>query len=83
MSIHTSIKFLDGNDKYFLKVKNGTSEQKEEWEWDYGSIENNPGVVIDTDDLDIVEETDEEYGGWLIPIDKIPKNATHIKIERS
>ena len=32
---------------------------------------------------DAVTQTDDEYGGWVIDLSKLPKDATHIYIHRS
>ena len=32
---------------------------------------------------DAVTETYDEYGGWVIDLSKLPKDATHIYIHRS
>lgn len=81
MSVRTNIRFLNGNHPDFIAAINGTAEEKEEFESSWGDIEDNPGMTIeDTDDL--VVETEEEYGGWIIAVKDIPKDATHIKINR-
>lgn len=83
MSIHTNINFLNANDPKFLEAKNGTSKQLLEWEEEWGSIQDRPGAVIEVDEDDYVDATDDEYGGWLIDLSKLPKNTTHIVISRS
>jgi hypothetical protein len=80
MSVYTTIEFRNANDPEFLKAKNGTPEELEEWEECNGDIESRPGAELDCED--IVIETDDEYGGWIIPIADIPKEATHIVIHR-
>lgn len=82
MSIQTSIKFLNENDPDFVKAKNGTDKEKEEWEEFNGSFFNRPGAKIEDED-DGVHETDDEYGGFVIELKSIPKNATHIVVFRS
>ncbi len=83
MSIQTSIKFLNANDPKFVAAKNGTPEQIEEWEAENGSIEDRPGADLGDFNNDSIEETNDEYGGYLIDISKIPSEATHIVIYRS
>lgn len=82
MSISTSFYFLNGNDPKFLAAKNGTPEEQENWTDNYGPFDIRPGADLEIEEFDVVEETEEEYGGWLIPVDKIPKNCTHILISR-
>lgn len=82
MSISTSITFLNANDSKFLAAKNGNAEERGDWTDSWGDFEKRPGAVIEMDEDEVVEETEEEYGGWLIPVDKIPKNCTHILISR-
>ena len=81
MSIQTGFAFLNANDPRYLKAI-ATPEGKEEWEDDNGSVDNRPGAVVEGIEK-IVEDTDEEYGGWIIPVDKIPENVTHIVVYRS
>ena len=80
MSTTTYIKLLNSNDPKFMTARDGSPEDKESWEDYYGPIENMPGAEIECDNF--YEETDEEYGGWIIDLSKIPKEATHIKINR-
>lgn len=80
MSTSTYIRFLNANDPDFIKAKQ-TPEGIAEWESNYGSIEFRPGAEIEHGE-EIVEEIDEEYGGWLIPVKAIPKDATHVLIFR-
>lgn len=79
MSIRTHITFLNGNDPNYLEVK-GSPELTKQWEENWGPIEDHPGAEIEADD--IVQETNEEYGGWLIKLSDLPKEATHILIRR-
>lgn len=81
MSTSTYIKLLNANDPKFIAARDGSPEEKQTWEEDWGSIKNNPGAEVETKD-DFYEETDEEYGGWIIDLSKLPKEATHIKINR-
>jgi hypothetical protein len=80
MSVDTYFEFRDANDPEFLKAKNGTPEELEEWEDEFGDIESRPGAEVYC--KNIVIETDDEYGGWIIPIADIPKDVTHIVIHR-
>lgn len=81
MSIRTSIQFRNANDPAYLKAINGAPEDKQEWEDWNGNIEDRPGKEIEGAD-DVVQETEDEYGGWIIPVKDIPKDATHIVISR-
>lgn len=81
MSVNTYFEFRNVNDLKYLEAINGTEEDKQEWEDNYGAIDIRPGASIEGFD-EIIEETGEEYDGWIIPIDKIPKSATHIIISR-
>lgn len=80
MSTSTYITFLNANDPVFQKALTDP-EVKMDWEEDHGPIDRNPGREIYTDES-AVEETDDEYGGWVIDLSKIPKDATHIKVTR-
>lgn len=81
MGVYTNIDFFNGNDPKFLAARNGSPIDREEWEEAHGSIEDRPGAEIE-DVGDIIIETDDEYGGWIIPVKDIPKNATHIVVHR-
>lgn len=84
MSISTSFKLLNSNDPKFIAARDGTPEEREEYESDnWGNIDDTPGHPLDLEEEDFVEYTEEEYGGWIIDLSKLPKNATHIKIFRS
>jgi hypothetical protein len=83
MSIQTSIVFLNANDPEFIKARDGTPEEREEWEEFNGDIKDRPGAEIETGREEGVSETDDEYGGYLIELSKIPKEATHICVFRS
>lgn len=80
MGVYTNIGLLNANDPEFLAAKNGTPEQLEEWEGDNGTIQDRPGAIMSGHDF--YEETEDEYGGWLIKIADLPKEATHIIIHR-
>jgi hypothetical protein len=81
MSVRTHISFLNANDPEFVE-STSTPEKLKEWEeWNY-RVSERPGAEIpDTDG--IVQDTEEEYGGWLIAVKDIPKEATHIVVYRS
>lgn len=84
MSISTSFKLLNSNDPKFIAARDGTPKEREEYESDnWGSIDDTPGHVLDIEEEDFIEETEEEYGGWIIDLGKLPKNVTHIKVFRS
>lgn len=87
MSIQTSINFYNANHPDYIAAINGTPEERKEWEEDNGPIEDRPGAMIETDRAfgkpDCVQETNDEYGGWVIDLSSIPKEATHIVIYRS
>jgi hypothetical protein len=82
MSIQTNIKFLNANDPEFIAAKNGTPEEREEWEDINGSIEDRPGADLGDFDNGSIEHTEDEYGGYVIDISKIPSDATHIVVFR-
>jgi hypothetical protein len=85
MSVSTDIMFLNANDADFVKAKNGTPKQREEWEDFNGPISDRPGAQIPLstrEEARIIKETNDEYGGWLIAVKDIPKDATHICIHR-
>ena len=83
MSVSTNFKLLNSNDPKYIEARTGEYLVKDCWEDDNGLIEYAPGKQIEIDQWDYVEETDEEYGGWIIDLSKIPENATHIKVTRS
>lgn len=80
MSVKTQIQLLNANDPEYLAALNGTEEEKEDWESSNADLDWYPGKVLDIEDF--YEETEEEYGGWIIDLSKLPKEATHIKISR-
>lgn len=82
MGVYTNIEFRNANDPEFLAAKNGTPEEQEEWQDNEGSFEDRPGAQIDCDEDAIIQETEDEYGGWVIAVADIPKDATHIVIHR-
>lgn len=83
MSIQTNINLLNANDPEYIKATTTSPEALEEWEDENGPISEQPGAVMDDSNNEWLEETDEEYGGWLIEIAKLPPAATHIHIFRS
>lgn len=79
MSIQLSVAILDGNDPEFLDATTGTPQQLEEWEDEHGSINDRPGAhIASCYNCDAVTETNDEYGGLLIDLSKLPEGATHI-----
>lgn len=82
MSVSTSILFLNSKDSGYIAAKTGTPEERYEWEQNYGPISDRPGKDLEVYDHQSVTETDDEYGGWVIDLSKIPKNATHIVVYR-
>jgi len=83
MGVYTNIEFRNANDPEFIAAKNGTDEEREEWEDENGIIADRPGGHCDAiDGEQCIEETEDEYGGWIIDLSKIPKDATHIVIHR-
>lgn len=81
MSISTHIHFCNVNDSKYLQAI-GTPDGLAEWENEYGDIENNPGATIEEGADSAITDTDDEYGGWIVDLSKVPKDATHIKITR-
>ena len=82
MGVYTSIEFLNANDPAFVAACDGTVEQLQEWEDFNGPIEENPGARVKCKPGEGYTETGEEYGGWIIPLDKIPAGTTHIHVYR-
>lgn len=83
MSVSTYFKLLNANDPRFIAARDGSPEEREDYQWNNcGPIEDAPGHPLDLEESDFAEETEEEYGGWIIDLSKLPKEATHIKIER-
>jgi hypothetical protein len=81
MGVYTNIEFRNANDPEYLAAVAGTPEQLEEWEDENGPIADRPGARLDIR-ASVVQETEDEYGGWIIPICAIPTDATHIVIHR-
>jgi len=81
MGIYTSIEFRNANDPEFIKATRGTPEERDEWEDCNGLTENRPGGKVPHQE-DAVVETDDEYGGWIVAVKDIPKDATHIVVSR-
>ena len=82
MGVYTSIEFLNAKDQAFMAARNGTKEQQEDWIDDNGPFDERPGAVLECNPGEGYTETDEEYGGWIIPLDKIPAGTTHIHVYR-
>lgn len=82
MSVYTYFKYLDQKDPDYLAAKNGSPQEQEEWEDEYGPFRLRPGKPVDGDEV-CIEETEEEYGGWLVDLSKIPEKATHLLVYRS
>lgn len=82
MSIQTSIMFLNSNDPEYQAALKGTPEERYEWESEWGSFEDRPGKPLDVDS-DSLRETEDEYGGWIVDLSKLPEGTTHIVIFRS
>ena len=81
MGVYTNIEFRNANDPEFQKAVADKDGERQEWEYENGSIHDRPGALI-KDTEDVVAETDDEYGGWVIAVADIPNNATHIVIHR-
>jgi len=82
MSASTYIQFTNANDPAFIKARDGTPAQREEWEDFNGPIEDRQGAEVPHKES-IVKETGDEYGGFIIAVKDIPKLATHIVIYRN
>ena len=84
MGIYTSIEALDANDDNYKRdiaaLAAGEITDDEKWEVFGGDPADRPGGVISTEDA--VTETDDEYGGWVVDLSKLPENATHILVTR-
>lgn len=82
MSYYNHVVFLNANDPAFLAAKNGTPEEIEAWEDDnLGDISYRPGADVEC--REAVEDTNDEYGGHIIDLSKVPENVTHIVVYRS
>lgn len=82
MGVYTNIRFLNENDPEFIKAKNGTDEERQEWEDDNGgSIEDIPGAIMWDTEVP-KRDTEDEYGGFVVRVSDIPKDATHIYVWR-
>ena len=71
MSVQTYIQGANENCPDYKAAKKmkageweGCDEELEEWELCYGDIDRRPGSLVEIDDA--VEETDDEYGGWIV-----------------
>ena len=82
MSVYTHFKYLDQSDPEYLAAKEGSAQEQEEWEDEYGDLNLRPGKPVRADEI-CIEETEEEYGGWLINLSKVPKKATHLLVYRA
>lgn len=82
MGVYTHFKFLDQKDPDYLAAKNGSPQEQNDWQDDYGEFDLRPGKPVDGDQV-CIEETNEEYGGWLVDLSKIPEKATHLLVYRS
>jgi hypothetical protein len=80
--ICTSFTFLNQNDPEYLAALNGSPQEKQDWEDEYGEFHLRPGKRVDGKQS-CIEETEEEYGGWLIDLSKVPEKATHLLVYRS
>ncbi len=83
MSVETSIVFLNDQDPAYKAAVNGSPEQLELWEENHGPISWRPGAELICGTDEGYEETDEEYGGWIIDLKCIPAGTTHIHISRA
>lgn len=82
MSYSTYFQFLNENDPAFVRSRDsGSPKDLEEWEDEHGPIRWAPGAPVRCTS-DCIEETDEEYGGWIIDLSKVPANATHLHVSR-
>jgi hypothetical protein len=82
MSICTSIDFFNSTETRFRAALT-TPETKAAWEEEYGPVEDRPGhLVAYGSDHESISETNDEYGGWIIDLSKIPGGTTHIVVHR-
>lgn len=70
--------FIENRDA-FLRGELSEKEQ-DELEINQWIIDNRRGAEIDIDNA--VEETEDEYGGLIIDLEKIPREVTHILVVR-
>mgnify|MGYP001590178205 CR=1 FL=1 len=86
MGVYTNIEFRNANDPDFINARDGTAEERQYWEDDNGPMNDRPGALLDTtmqpDTAEAITETNDEYGGWIIELAKIPPNTTHIVVHR-
>jgi hypothetical protein len=80
MSISTSIRLVNQNDSKYLAATRD-NDKRVEWEDEEGNF---IGSILPYEtSRHCCEETDDEYGGYLIDISKLPANATHIWVFNS
>jgi len=83
MSTQTMVFALNANEPEFLKslrdVEQGITSECDHAAEFSGTPENNPGAEV-LHDEGAIRETDDEYGGWVVDLSKLPASATHIKI---
>ena len=86
MSIETSFQFLNANDPSFISAAAAPVESKvrEDWEDEHGSIHDRPGAPVGSyeEKEAAISYTEDEYGGWVIDLSKLPKGTTHVAVYR-
>lgn len=80
--ICTNFTFLNQNDPEYLAALNGTPQEQLDWEDEYGKFHLRPGKSV-RGTQSCIEDIEEEFGGWLIDLSKVPENATHLLVYRS
>lgn len=83
MSISTNIEFRNVNDPKYLAAIS-TPEGKAKWQDDEGPITDRPGARCGNykQTEDAIKYTNDEYGGWIVDLSKVPPGTTHVVISR-
>lgn len=75
MSYSISAQATNQNSQKFIDAS------KDDYDIDEGITQY--GEIIEEQRCEWLEETDDEYGGVLIDLSKLPKDATHVWVYRS
>jgi len=79
MSVYTHFEMLNANCPKYLEALNNEEAMKD-WIDEFGRDQ--PGSVIPQHLWKRPKQTGHEYGGYLIDVKSIPKEATHILVYR-
>jgi len=88
MGLDTHVEFRNSEDVEFKRIlENGTDDEIEDLflENFIYDIDDRKGKLIQNSNSnsDAVQETNDEYGGFIIDLSKIPKETTHIVVVNS